>query len=287
MIVMTTLHKILIGVTFAIFAGFGIYEARQTASLRNQFQTLQQLQAPVAEQVRLLQSERDAASNRLAVLRDQSKRFDRDTAELLALRDQVANLKADSQELSLLKEHSWNTRNDPTALTRDAWLPRAKALQRRVEKMPDASIPEFQFLRDVDWLDVARHSSYARLEKDDGTFIDLKPESDESMAGAVVQLRVWAKHEFALQMSAALKKFIDAEGGRLPAQLAELKPFFSVPVGDDVLERYEMMRSGNVNDLPKHDREWRLVSEKKSAADSSDQSMIQIGAESYGRLSSY
>lgn len=283
---MTTLHKTLIGGTFVIFAGLGIYEARQTVSLHNQVQTLQQLQAPLAEQIQQLQSERNAASNKLAVLREDNERLDRNTAELLRLRGQVARLKADSQELLLLKGYSSETTNDPTALAVGDWLSRAKALQRRVEKMPDASIPEFQFLRDVDWLDVARRS-YARLEKDDGTFIDAKPESDESMAGAVFQLRVFAKDQFALQMSAALKKFIEADAGELPTQLAQLKPFFTVPVGDDVLERYEMMRSGNVNDLPEHEREWRLVSEKKSAADGSDQSMIQIGAVSYGRLSSY
>jgi|GEM_PF-616993 len=67
-IAMTTLQKTLVTATVAVLAGAGIYEARQAAQLREQNQTLQQQQAPLAEQIKQLQQERDDAVNRLAFL---------------------------------------------------------------------------------------------------------------------------------------------------------------------------------------------------------------------------
>jgi RNA polymerase sigma factor (sigma-70 family) len=65
-IVMTTLQKTLITATLAVAVGTGIYEARQASRLRDQVQTLQQHQAPLAEQIQQLQQERDNALKRLA-----------------------------------------------------------------------------------------------------------------------------------------------------------------------------------------------------------------------------
>jgi hypothetical protein len=50
-IAMTTLQKTLVTATIAVIAGAGIYEAREAAHLREQNQTLQQSQAPLAEQI--------------------------------------------------------------------------------------------------------------------------------------------------------------------------------------------------------------------------------------------
>ena len=50
-IAMTTLQKALVTATVAVLAGAGIYEAHQASALRSQVQTLQQQQAPLAEQI--------------------------------------------------------------------------------------------------------------------------------------------------------------------------------------------------------------------------------------------
>ena len=63
---MTTLQKTLITATIVAVVGTGIYEARQASRLRDQVQTLQQLQSPLAEQIQELQQERDDALKRLA-----------------------------------------------------------------------------------------------------------------------------------------------------------------------------------------------------------------------------
>ena len=92
-IAMTTLQKTLVTVTVAALAGTGIYEARQAAQLRGQNQTLQQSQAPLAEQTRQLQRERDDATNRLAGLRDELAKGKSNNLELLKLRNEITMLR--------------------------------------------------------------------------------------------------------------------------------------------------------------------------------------------------
>jgi len=92
-IAMTTLQKTLVTVTVAALAGAGIYEARQAAQLREQNQTFQQQQAPLAEQNRQLQRERDNATNRLAGLRDELAKGKSNNLELLKLRNEITMLR--------------------------------------------------------------------------------------------------------------------------------------------------------------------------------------------------
>jgi len=99
-IAMTTLQKILVTATFAALAGGGIYAARQAVQLREQVQTLQQQQAPLAGQIRRLQRERDDATNRLAGLLAEYSRLKANPhqTELLKLRGQVTTMRADATQ---------------------------------------------------------------------------------------------------------------------------------------------------------------------------------------------
>ncbi|MGO8837652.1 MAG: sigma-70 family RNA polymerase sigma factor [Limisphaerales bacterium] len=85
-IAMTTLQKTLITATIAAAAGTGIYEAHQASTLRNRVQTLQQQQAPLAEQIRQLQKERDDATNGLAAMAEEIANNQKNNLELLRLR---------------------------------------------------------------------------------------------------------------------------------------------------------------------------------------------------------
>ena len=95
-IAMTTLQKTLVTATVAVLAGAGIYQARQAAQLRDQVQTLQQQQAPLAEQVRQLQSSLSDATNQLAGLLAENSRLksNPERTELLKLRGEVGVLRA-------------------------------------------------------------------------------------------------------------------------------------------------------------------------------------------------
>ena len=105
-IAMTTLQKALITVTIAGVAGGGIYEARQASQLRNQVRTLQQQQGPLAEQIRQSQSERDAATKRLASILEEIANLKGNSAELLRLRGQVGTLRKQAEESARLQREN-------------------------------------------------------------------------------------------------------------------------------------------------------------------------------------
>ncbi|NOS70189.1 MAG: sigma-70 family RNA polymerase sigma factor [Verrucomicrobia bacterium] len=108
-IAMTTLQKTLITAGLAVAVGAGIYEAHQASKLREQVQTLQQQQAPIAEQIEQLQHERDDATTRLAALREESERLNRNTAELMKLRSEAGSLRGQASELEKLREEKRQT----------------------------------------------------------------------------------------------------------------------------------------------------------------------------------
>jgi RNA polymerase sigma factor (sigma-70 family) len=99
-IAMTTIQKALVTATVAVLAGAGIYEARQASQLRDQVRTLQQLQAPLAEQVQQLTKDHEDAARQLTALRDDNERLNRNTAELLRLRGEVGLLKREQSQAS-------------------------------------------------------------------------------------------------------------------------------------------------------------------------------------------
>jgi hypothetical protein len=90
---MTTFQKALVTVTVVALAGAGIYEARQAAQLREQNQTLQQQQSPLAEQIQQLQRERNDATTRLAGLQGEIVRTKSNPLELLKLRGEIGVLR--------------------------------------------------------------------------------------------------------------------------------------------------------------------------------------------------
>ena len=105
-IAMATLQKTVIAATVAVVAGAGIYEARQVSQLREQNQTLQQQQAPLADQIQQLTHERDAAAHQLATLRNETGRLSSDAAELLRLRGEVGLLRRKVAEVANAKPQS-------------------------------------------------------------------------------------------------------------------------------------------------------------------------------------
>jgi RNA polymerase sigma factor (sigma-70 family) len=97
-IAMTTLQKSLVTATVTVLAAAGIYQARQTAQLREQVQTFQQQQASLNEQIRRLQLERDEATNGLveAIKENTLLKSGNGLAELLSLRSKVGMLQQQS-----------------------------------------------------------------------------------------------------------------------------------------------------------------------------------------------
>jgi RNA polymerase sigma factor (sigma-70 family) len=102
-IAMTTLQKTAITITLAVVAGTAIYQARQASRLREENQTLQRQQAPLAGQLAELKAENEGLSNQVAQVKDSETLTKSQLSELLALRGKVGSAQTDSQELAKLK----------------------------------------------------------------------------------------------------------------------------------------------------------------------------------------
>ncbi len=180
-IAMTTLQKTLVTATVAVLAGAGIYEARQAAQLREQNQTLQQQQAPLAEEIEQLQRERDAATNSLAGVVERSTKNDTDIMELLKLRGQVgvlhqltddANHKAEIAEQKLSEALSYQvqfTKRENSAENNMKMLNLAFRIH--------ASDNDGTFTNDILQLTNELGSTFAKIEKDfdDFDFVNSSP----------------------------------------------------------------------------------------------------------------
>jgi RNA polymerase sigma factor (sigma-70 family) len=98
-IAMTTLQKTIVGAALAVAIGAGIYEAHEASALRGRLEALQNQQPQLAaaqDQVRQLQAERDAATNRVAALVGENAALRKNPATELKLRGEVGRLQQEN-----------------------------------------------------------------------------------------------------------------------------------------------------------------------------------------------
>ena len=253
-IAMTLLQKTLITATLAVVAGAGIYEAHQVTQLRQQNQALQQQQAPLSEQLQQLQRERDAATKRLAGLAAELAANQSNNLELLKLRGALAQTRATSAA---------DVSSDARAAMVKSWLAREDQLKRLAQQYPDKAIPEFQLLSEQQWMDEAMGAKF---------------DSDKEIQQDLANLRHTAENNFAGIAQGALTKYLQANNNQFPTDLSQLDPYFASPVGEDVLQRWEIA-PGSVN--PGVGVGDTVITEK-AAVDESLDSRWAIGANGYG-----
>jgi RNA polymerase sigma factor (sigma-70 family) len=217
-IAMTTLQKTLITAALATTIGTGVFEAHQAAQLRAQNQILQQEQAPLTDQVRQLQNELSDATNQLASLIAENGQLQSGSnrLELLKLRGEVAALQRDA--------------SDPTAIAAKELVAKVNKLKERLEEMPNAKIPEMQFLTEKDWLSAANGNL----------------NTDMDYRRALSKLRSIAQGEFVAQLKPALNQYMQANNGQFPTDLSQLQPYFAAPVDDAILQRWEITTQATV-----------------------------------------
>jgi RNA polymerase sigma factor (sigma-70 family) len=220
-IAMTTLQKSIIGATLVVVAGTGIFEVHQNSQLQNQIQMLQQQQAPMAEQIRRLQRERDGATNQLAGLLagNAQLKSNSNENELLKLRGKVTQLQ--------------NEANDSTEKVARALAAKMNKLKELLDETPNAKIPELQFLTDKDWINAAN----GRLD------------NNAAYRRALSDLRKAAEGKFATMMNRAVIGYMKDNSGQMPADLAQLQPYFDSPVDDAILQRWEIAPASTVRGL--------------------------------------
>jgi RNA polymerase sigma factor (sigma-70 family) len=259
-IAMTTLQKALITTALAVVAGTGIYEARQASRLREENQSLQQQQAPLAEQIRELQRERDDATNRLAMSQQENAQLKQNTAELLKLRGEVARLHKATGAPS-------ETQNDPRASLVESWLAREDKLKKSIEQYPDKAIPELQLLSEQQWLDAAMNAKF---------------DTDKAIRQTLADLRHTAENNFASLAQPALSKYIQANNGQFPTDLSQLQPYFETPIGDAILSRWEILPQSALPNQ-KMGSDWVIT--EKAPVDPEFDNRWAIGSSGYGNTS--
>jgi RNA polymerase sigma factor (sigma-70 family) len=173
-IAMTTLQKAAITVTLAIVAGAGIYEAHQASQLRERVQTLEQQQAPLADQIQQLQHERDRATNQVAGMTEELAAARKNPSEVLKLRGEVSHLRQENADVTSTSAVSKLTSNPETKkLIRDQQKMGMKAIYgdftKRLNLSPEMSGKFNDLLADnvmdeIDLITQALHDGKSQTE---------------------------------------------------------------------------------------------------------------------------
>jgi multidrug efflux pump subunit AcrA (membrane-fusion protein) len=185
-----------------------------------------------------LQSDRDDATNRLALLLAENARLKsmpgENQQELLKLRGQVAQLQ---------QSQSTADQDDPFTQSVMALVKRAAQLNQCLQQMPDKKIPELQLLDESDWLTAAKKA---------------KLDTDADIRKSLRDLRDIAKNK--VPIGSSLWSYVHANNGQLPTDLTQLKPYFNRShLGDlglddatfnAIVQRYTLLHTGNASDYP-------------------------------------
>jgi RNA polymerase sigma factor (sigma-70 family) len=255
-IAMTTFQKTIITAALATTIGTGIFEAHQAAQLRAQNQSSQQQQASLTAQVQQLSQLLTDATNQLAglVAENAQLKSNSNELELLNLRGEVSQLRTANAQ---------NDSNDPTDEAAKSVAARVKQMKQWLEQNPNDNIPELQYLTAQEWL---RGASYSR-----------DWQTDDDFDRALSQLRRDAKRTFANSIGDALANYIAGNNGQLPGDISQLGSYFNPPVDETILQRYQLLQTGNLSDIPNNEP---LIAEKAPVDDQYD-TLFTISATGY------
>jgi RNA polymerase sigma factor (sigma-70 family) len=219
-ILMTTIQKVLITTALAAALGTSLYEFNENSRLRRDLQKVEQRLKPLVEENEQLRRERETLQNQLSSNRQQSEEASRRIAELAKLRGEVTRLRERERELG------GTGASAPIQTEMKSWLSRVDQLKKWLEERPEHKIPELQLVTERDWLEAARK----------------KLVTERDIREAVSRLRFIAQGKLAGLMLPALKRYMEANHGKFPTEVAEILPYFKSPIDPAALQRYEIVR---------------------------------------------
>jgi hypothetical protein len=79
-------------------------------------------------------------------------------------------------------------------------------------------------------------------------------------------------------MGTALGKYLLANKGELPGDVLELKPYFDSQTDDTMLQRYRMLRAGNVKGFSPTES---FIAEKEPIQDGQFDAVFKVGVSAY------
>jgi RNA polymerase sigma factor (sigma-70 family) len=187
-------------------------------------------------QLTQLQAENTRLSNLLARAAGSQRLPDNQLSEMLKLRDEIRRLRAMTQELTQAQAHTNRrpSREEMLASMARQYAEQVGRLRDRLQANPAEMIPEFTFLSDSDWRDLANQEM---------------ADDDDGFRKAASMARGWAENRLVNDvLHPALQQFAKDNNGQLPSQLSALKPYFTVPVDEAVLRRWEIVPANDLAD---------------------------------------
>lgn len=244
-LVMTTLQKSLVVAAFVVAGGAGLYETTLAARQSRDLLALREGTDRTAAEVRALRDAQDQSGARLKSVEQQ-------------IDARLAAAKApDPADAALVEQMT-------------GWLTRMGRIKQIFAQRPALGIPELQYLPDERWFEIAGG----------------KPlESDEDARKVASALRRAAESIFQPRLSAALRAYLKAHDDVLPASPQDLAPFCDPPLDRAILDRYEILLSGKLADVPTAKR--REVMALKAPADPEFDAYSYISPNGYGGTSAF
>lgn len=239
-IVMSTFQKSLCGTVLALTFGAGVFEARVSFNQRSELNALQQ------------STDRLVAAARSAHLTSEST-----TRALEAARATLASSRNPATSDAL--------EDEALASAMKAWLGRVHLLKQSLVQNPELSIPELSLLPEQTWIAVAQ---------------DAQLETEEQIHAVLARVRSIAENAIANKLGPALRAYVEAHDGQLPAQASELAPFFKPHVDPAVLQRYDVVRSGKLSEIPARESQGDLIVQK-SPVDANLDSVWRVGTNAF------
>ena len=255
-IAMTTFQKTAVTAALVVTVSAGVFEAHQATQLQGQNQSLQQQQSSLKAQVQQLSQSLADTSNELAnsLAENEQLKSDSNQHELLKLRGEVTQLKTAKAQ---------NDSNNPTDEAAKSVAAKVKQLKQWLEQNPNEQIPELQCLTAQEWLRGANYTA------------ELK--TDDDFGRALSQLRRDAKRTFADSIGEALANYIAGNNGQLPGDILQLGSYFNPPIDGNILQRYQLLQTGNLSDIPNNEP---LIAEIAPVDDRYD-TLFKISATGY------
>ena len=149
--------------------------------------------------------------------------------------------------------------NNPAAVV-DAWLARVQRLKALLAQRPELTIPELELLTPADWLQVTREAG---------------PDDERTLRKTLAALRAAGKDHLVFPLSFAMRKYLELNQGELPPSTLALATYLPSPVNATILQRYEMIRSGNVKEVGNR---TQAVLREKAPIDEEYDMRLQIDA---------
>lgn len=124
------------------------------------------------------------------------------------------------------------------------WSARADQLRQWAEEHPSALIPELAMLSGPEWINA---------------MYPFKLENEEEYRRAMSNVRANAELRALDKLHSALLHYRDAEGGRIPADIADLTPHVAAPINSSMLGRYQIIRTDRLVPELRGEDEWVIT----------------------------